>query len=239
MLESQWIDEWLPMLRGELPADRMEALLTDAAAALDERVRASPHVTTRVGEIIARRLDGGITVETWGALNDHLNGYLGGDLTGLIWTVLLSEDVRREAERLASPEAVAFLQTITAIYGPDLEKVYVYSNENPDDWALVQRHYYLEMDRGPIVSFIIEKYNGEQMRIAGPPDSALNMASVMIEVATNIAVENFNPATLGHFKEMMGAMIQHLETSETEDLEGEEIEEWMDQLDEIDEPEVR
>ncbi len=177
------MDDWGSLLMGQISAEEADRLLAQSAEDLHAFLEARPQAVQHVLDILSKRLGGEINAETWQVLDTSLANYLGRDLAYLVTWVAQSDQGNRiqELEKHASSQVMAFLRTILGLYGLELENAFAVWNEIPDNWRTFYREvYYDQLSERHHLKLRIEKYNGEEAAIEGPPDSILTLTTYMI-----------------------------------------------------------
>lgn len=183
--------DWMALFTGQIPVEEAGPLLRQTSAEFHTFLQAHPEALEQVMAIIEKRLRGGLTPESWGLLESALTHYLGRDLTYLLSWVLQYDQSNRlqELERYAPPSVMHLFRTILSLHGPELEEAYTVWNEIPDNWRTVYREiYYDQLSRRYLLRVRIEKYNGEELTIEGPPDAILTLASYLLLTARLVGV---------------------------------------------------
>lgn len=215
----------MDLIAGRARPEDAEGLISKTAAELDSLVTSVPRIEARVGEILARRLNDGITVDTWNRLHFSLSAYLGDDVAFLLYWALGVGGTEDEGRmdllaRHASAESIAFLRTIVVIYGGDLELAFEFSNEEPHNWQHVEHKVFLDLASGDIrITVRIRKYSGEEFTIEGPPDFTLNLARVMMALAQRVPPDSFSSAAVQLYIEEAIKLNEYLTSGEAEEEE--------------------
>lgn len=203
------------MIANEPVSEDSARLLARAAGDLHAFLETHPEAVSHVLDILRRRLGSEINAQTWQVLDASLVNYLGQDLASLAaWTVQPDQGNRlQELEKHASPEVMTFFRTILGLYGPELERAYAVWNELPDNWQTIYREVYYDQLAGRHhLKVRIEKYNGEEMVIEGPPDSILTLASYLILTVRLVGIPDaFSPERIELFLSEADQLIRVLQ----------------------------
>lgn len=216
-------DRWYALIRGNAPPDEAEALLRQAAEELEALVQSQPDAQALTLEVIGKRVKDGVDDKTWDVLDSTLSAWMGrGPHLLLTWLVLAEPaDTSRleQFEALASPEVGALVRAILSSHGPELREAFAVWRQYPNDWREFFRDVYQDQILGgPFLRVRLVKYNGEEIRIEGLPDSFLTLARNIILTLQLVATpEAFNDELKDSFEEAV-TRLQRLMMSDDEAL---------------------
>lgn len=212
---TQPSDKWDSLLSGQSPDAGQETTLSEAASDLHDLLEARPQALDQLVKILSRRLDRQVDSDTFQHLRVSLTSHLGEDPANLlVWVSQVEAPGNRleQLEKVASPEVMAFLRMITALYGPELEAAYSLWNEPPETWRFVYRDvFYDKINQRHYFRLRIEKFNGESLAIEGDADSILGLTSSFID-ALNLVdpADSFNTDRVRDFVDIAGGLLKRL-----------------------------
>jgi hypothetical protein len=167
------------LIEARMSIEEAGPVLEEAAQQLDAFLTAHHEALAFVNDLLARRLGGKPTDQTFASLDAALASYLGRGPSALIAWLAMSEasaDSERAAElaRHGSPQVQAFLGSIRATHGPELGQAYAVWRQNPNDWRTFYRDVFVDQITGaPLIRVRLLKYDGEEVLLEGSPNSFL------------------------------------------------------------------
>jgi hypothetical protein len=202
--------DWFAILAGGLPQEDVDKDLARAVKGLAAFAETHPDAEERVLEILARRVDGPLTADTWDVVVESLSSYADEDVANLIAFVGRSHGGELELVKPhANAAAVSLLARAAALYGRELRDAYACWRELPHNWRVVNRDTYLDLITGrPVVKLRIEKYNGEEVLLEGSSNSVLLLvAKILWALRALDSAESFSPAVVEEFLGEVGAVL--------------------------------
>ena len=173
--------DWSSLLAGQVSDPG--PLIAQTAETLDAFLQTRPQADPEVLEIIGKRLGKEIGEKTLDDVHNALSNYLGQDPASLVAWVTRADQTNRiaQVEASAPPRVAAFLRAILGLYGSELALAYTRWKELPGDWTWINREIYHDLiNERLLVKVRIDKNNGEQVVIEGPPYSILELTVNML-----------------------------------------------------------
>lgn len=212
---SELAERWDKLLDGRLDDGDRRGLLEAAGAELNQAVAERDGDYGGLLDAIAAVADQPIGERLWADAFRAFELALGANPARLIgWLVVDST----YAERLAAvrpaldPAARAFLTDLLVRFGDRLERAsHAAATGNEHDWRLVNREIAVDRTTGwTTVRLTISKYNGEEMRIEGRPDSMLTLAEAMLAAVNAVGDPAAFHQDLGPFMDTVGQTLAML-----------------------------
>ncbi len=174
----------------EAGAKELSELTTQMAQRLEE----NPETVVLLRSLFTRHLEGEITPDSYGPIWEGIATLFGPeDDAPRLFAWLSQENQRERVEALiaASPPSVAdVLRESIASYGLDLQLAYRRWREIPENWELLHRENYFDIDRGiHRIDLTILKYNGETAKFGLDARSLLVMVGRLMNSLSLVADE--------------------------------------------------
>jgi hypothetical protein len=199
-------------------------VLEEAAQQLDAFLTAHHEAPAFVQDLLARRLEGKPTDQTYGGIDASLASYLGrGPSLLVVWLAIAeaSADADRAAElaRHGSPQVQAFLGSIRAAHGPELGQAYAVWRQNPNDWRTFYRDVFVDQITGtPLIRVRLLKYDGEEVLLEGSANSFLALVRNFVYTLTFLrSGEALDPGLVQGFYEVANAFAEMVNPTPAEE----------------------
>ena len=212
-----------PLILGKVSEDSEEgaSLLSEGVSDFNNFLETHPQTNNVVLEIIDANLKKGIKATTFKVLQENLDKYLGKDLSNIIWMYVLFDKIKQDIDKSLSPAADNFLRTILSLHGQELKASYDWFTHQPNDWSMFNREvYYDYINQTYLIRVKLEKYNGEETVIEGPPNNILALITRLIRTINIINNRDaFNKIEINEFLEAEGQLIKLLMPDKLENVE--------------------
>jgi hypothetical protein len=207
----------LNRLDAEAAAKEMSGLAAQMAKLLED----SPRTAELVMDLLGRHLGDGIDTETYGAVWEGIAMLFGiGDDAPRLYSWLSQVEQRERLDALAarSPTALSrLLRDSIAIHGPSLQEAYRRWREDPENWEMLQRAAYFDIERGGHrVDVTILKFNGEKISMTLDARSLLLMVERLMNSLSLVASGPFTDEELAGLQEQSSAFWEAVAASKAE-----------------------
>ncbi|MGN6586829.1 MAG: hypothetical protein ACTHKT_05070 [Solirubrobacterales bacterium] len=175
--------------------------LSGLTAQMAQRLEKTPETASLLRSLLARHLEGAITPDSYSPVWEGVATLFGlDDDAPRLFAWLSQENQRERVDALiaASPPSVAdMLRESIASYGQDLQQAYRRWREIPENWELLHRENYFDIDRGiHRVDLTILKYSGETVNFSLDARSLLVMVGRLMNSLSLVADETFTDQDL-------------------------------------------
>jgi hypothetical protein len=183
--------DWLAVINNQIDPTNARELFLHAIHSLDKLISTHPAAEADARDLLRRRFEGAITVDTWPTVDEVLRKYFGSEITYLLtWVIIDSDQVNRmeQIEALAPPSVTRFINTMLAFFGPELDQAVSQFMSLPDDWRSFFRDVtFDQINNRFLIKIRLLKFNGNYVSIEGAPNSILNLARNLIWTLSTIA----------------------------------------------------
>lgn len=200
-------EQWANLMSPNSSVEDARPILPEALSELESALAPERGGVEGVLAILHDRVRTATGAGWFPSVDAHLGTYSGPDVALLlVWLAQpigsptsptqASERVAAVSE-LASPEVAAAVRTILGRYGKELWDSYDLWNQVPDDWRSVSHNVYLDQVTGRYLMRVrVQKYNGQEALVEGPPQSILGLIQAVLSSLQNPATRDAIPAEL-------------------------------------------
>ncbi len=179
-----------------------------------------PSMEQKICKTIEYHLKKGIDDETYLHILSSLNILIGAKARRLVVDSCKAnrseffQDIKKQVEVKGVDKVLPFLQYLTALYGPEMEKAYGIYGEESDDWTSAGVTALREGRREKtwLIELELTKNNGEKVYLRMPPWSTLTLVRRFLreigmvpkEVISEEAIKRFNEETRAFQEKFLG-----------------------------------
>jgi len=205
--------------------ERLAGPLDGVIEQLDRVLGSRRTVEKELLTVIGQRLEGEIDTDTWQVIYEQVAAF-GIDETkvsGLLaWVVTNGTPVITELEGSVSARVSGFLRLLLAEHKPELMNAFRSWREDPDDWSGVYREVLVDLiSQVYKIEVRIDKVNGEQLFLAGPARSLLNLAwRILDTLRLTGSPDAFEGADIAGFRRELVTTLEFFQPSSPEADDG-------------------